>query len=388
VESIGVDDVSQTGPAPSASDAASADEPEDPPDQAAQPGPDDNVPLGEMLTDDGAPSAADRAAVPQPAATGRFALLRKRLPHLRRPRLNTRRRQAGAVAGVALVGLLAAGAFVVVPRSPGAAPDAARSVEPSGSSALSVQPSAGATEPTHATPDSSPGTTGAADSPVAIPSQTAPTASIIFTNLALDAMSDPNRTARTFVFTSDGPGAVSAEVVVSSPADTTRLCMSVDGGKAICREGVTPGVSSVITGTDHSLWTVTLISANDNSPTVDVAFRWPSIQPSIGLTSARFQGSPNPDSLRSLQATIKPRAPGRVTLDAQWGSPAVTASVTLADVSTARPATVDLVRYPNATFLSPAYSHSLAVGKTYRIELLNESLDLARPSLSATIAFP
>jgi hypothetical protein len=206
--------------------------------------------------------------------------------------------------------------------------------------------------------------------------------------VALDATEDPNRAARTFVFASDGPGAVSAEVVSSSPSDTSRMCVAVDDAEAICRDGVAPGFASMITLTERSRWTITLTSLSDGSPTVDVAFRWPSKHPSIGLTSGRFQGSPNPDSLRSLQATFKPRTAGRVTLEASWGTTEVAASVTLWDVSTAKPVTLDLVRYPGATWISPVYSHTVATGKTYRVELINGSPDASRPSLTATIAFP
>jgi hypothetical protein len=182
------------------------------------------------------------------------------------------------------------------------------------------------------------GSPAVAGSPEAIPSQIAPTAAIKFTNVMLDSTTDPQKTARTFAFTSDGPGAVSAEVVSSSPSDTSRS--------------------------------------------------WPSKQPSIEVTSARFQGSPNPDSLRSMQVVFKPRAAGRVTIDASWGTAEITASVDLTDVSTSKPVAVDLVRYANATSISPAYSHTVMAGKTYRVELLNESPDALRPSLTATIAFP
>ena len=49
------------------------------------------------------------------------------------------------------------------------------------------------------------------------------------TRFAVMGRIDPARTLRTFTFESDGPGAISAQVVASSPIDTTTLLPSTAG---------------------------------------------------------------------------------------------------------------------------------------------------------------
>jgi hypothetical protein len=221
-----------------------------------------------------------------------------------------------------------------------------------------------------------------------VPTQTAPTATITFRNLVVDSAIDPNRTTRTFAFTSDGPGAISAQVVASSPMDATTLCLSMDDAPAACAAGGTPGFPSAVTGTDRSRWTVTLISANESSPTVDVAFSWPTNNPSIALTHGRFQGTPNRDSLRTLTADFIPRASGVTTLDAAWPPGMSDATATLTDISKVNETTVREIRYAHQGATLPVYSAPVGSGKTYRLVLLNDGVDGLRPDLSATITFP
>ncbi len=304
----------------------------------------------------------------------------RRLTNVGRPRLS-RRRWLGVTAGVVLVALLVAadrfgtpligsGATAGVSASPGL---------PIGTSPSSTAASSGG---------SGAASTGAGPFESAAPTQTAPAASIVFRDLVLDSAVDPKRTARAFTFTSDGPGLISAQVVASSPMDATTLCLTMDDAPAACVTGATPGFPSAVTRTGHSRWTVTLASANESTPTIDVAFGWPSNNPSIMLASGRFQGSPNPDSLRTLTATFKPRTSGQATLDASWPPGVLNATVTLAVISAAKTTTVSEVRYAAASSTSPVYSAPVSSGKTYRLQLLNDDKDSLRPNLTATITFP
>jgi hypothetical protein len=358
----------------------------------AAPVPADEYPFLDDTIDAGVtPAAADK-----PASPGRTARLSGRLRGAGAGLFRTRRRKLATGAAVALVAVLAVGTLVVIPRMSGSG--SAAGTVPAMSPVAAVPTATGS--PSGAVPSGSQsgmpiaatrsplGTSDQTSSPRSIPTQTAPTAAITFTNVVLDADNDPNRTTRTFIFASDGPGAVSAEIVSSSPSDTSRICLAVDDAAQACQEGVAPGFTSIVAPTDHSRWTVTLTSADHGSPTVDIAFRWPSRQPLIWVMYGRFQGSPNPDSVRSLQATFKARTTGRLTLEASWGATAFAASVSLADVSATRSVTVDQVTYPAAMSVSPSYSHPIATGKTYRVELLNGSPDASRPNLTATIAFP
>ena len=218
-------------------------------------------------------------------------------------------------------------------------------------------------------------------------SQTAPTAAISFLNLMLDSSTDGGGRTRTFSFVSDGPGLVSAQIVTASPAESTSLCLAAEGSKPECASGATPGLTRP-TAAAHARWTVTLVSADEGTPTVDVAFSWPADHPSIQLGGGRFQGYPNPDSLRSLNASFRPRAAGQVNLAAAWPPAAVDASLTLADVTSATAVTVDRASYPAAGSIAGTYSHPVSAGRTYTITLFDAGADKGRPSLSATIAFP
>lgn len=219
-----------------------------------------------------------------------------------------------------------------------------------------------------------------------IPPQTSPTASITFTGLMLDSATDSAGAARTFSFVSDGPGLVSAQIVATSPLDSTKVCIALEATARVCSTGATPEVARIAT-TARSHWTVTLLSAGASTPTVDVAMSWPTDHPSITLDRGRFQGAPNPDSLRTVSATFKVRGAGQLRLAAAW-SAGTDATLTLIDASGAQPITVDAVRYSNRSSVTPAYTHAAAVGRTYKIVLYNDGPDGTRMDLTATIEFP
>ena len=175
--------------------------------------------------------------------------------------------------------------------------------------------------------------------------------------------------------------------MTASPAESTSLCLAAEDSKPECASGATPGFTRP-TAAAHSRWTVTLVSADDGTPTVDVAFSWPADHPSIRLGGGRFQGYPNPDSLRSLNASFKTRAAGQVSLTAAWPPAVVEATLTLADATSATAVTVDAASYLGAASIAGTYSHAVAARRTYTIALFDADADKGRPSLSATIAFP
>jgi hypothetical protein len=203
----------------------------------------------------------------------------------------------------------------------------------------------------------------------------------------LDAGTGKSHVARTFTFTSNGQGPVDAAVVATSPTDATTLCMKADSGDYTCQSGATPELDmQAVWG--HQYWSVTLISAGASTPTVDVAFSWPTDQPSISLTHGRLQGSPNPDPLRSLTATFQTRSAGFIGLAAAWPPATADATLTVTDISSAKTIPVDTVTYSGAGAIQPGYKHSAAAAHTYRILLYNDGTDVAVTDLTATIAFP
>jgi hypothetical protein len=161
----------------------------------------------------------------------------------------------------------------------------------------------------------------------------------------------------------------------------------MDAAQRVCSTGATPDIAQIAT-TAHAHWTVTLISAGASQPTVDVAMSWPADHPSVSLDHGRFQGSPNPDSLRTLAATFKPREAGQLILAAAWSPAGTDATLTLTDASGAKAVTVDTATYSGQNSITPAYSHAVAAGRTYRIALFNDGPDTGRMDLTATIEFP
>lgn len=336
---------------------------------------------------DDIPVGGEEVAAPRPLA--QVPLKRRFPPALRRPHMS-RRRWAGVATSVALVVALVA----VGSRFVGSGATASTGLSPSlapGASPIAATSGPQATDESSARAvQSGPATASAGQSigPVVVPTQTAPTATITFQNIVVDSAIDPARTLRTFTFESDGPGAISAQVVASSPIDTTTLCLAMDDATATCVTGGTPSFPAVVTETHHSRWIATLISAGESSPTVDVAFSWPTNSPSITLGHGRFQGAPNRDSLRTLTVVFKPRAGGNATLDASWPPGVLDASVVLTDITKAPEAKVRQIEYAGETATSPVYSAPVSAARTYRLTLLNDGADGLRPDLTATITFP
>jgi cytoskeletal protein RodZ len=221
-------------------------------------------------------------------------------------------------------------------------------------------------------------------------SGTASPTTVTFRDLMLDSAADPAGTARTFAFTTDGAGSVSAQVVTAAPLATLKMCLQVNSASPSCVTGATPGFFTMAPSVgDQAQWTVTLISTGAGStPVVDVAFTWRTKSAAITLSHGRFQGSPNPDSLRGLTATFKTRAAGSVGVVAAWPPASVDAALTLTDVTATPGSAVDQAAYLAAGSISPAYSHAVTAGRTYQIQVLNRGSDSGRPDLTTTISFP
>jgi hypothetical protein len=220
-----------------------------------------------------------------------------------------------------------------------------------------------------------------------VPTHKSPTASITFHDLILDSLADPAGSTRAFSFTSDGYGAVSAEVLANAPMNSATLCLAADGGDPVCDSEATPTLTQPST-TVHSNWTITLISADVSAATVDVQLKWPTDHPAISLEQGRFQGSPNPDSMRMLNATFTTRSAGSLSVDASWPPAAVHATLTISDVTGSHARTVGSADYTKTGAISPPYTHLLAARRTYSMTLYDDSPDNGRPNLQVAMAFP
>jgi hypothetical protein len=92
--------------------------------------------------------------------------------------------------------------------------------------------------------------------------------------------------------------------------------------------------------------------------------------------------------MRTLSADFTTRVSGNLRVDAAWSRIAVDATLTLADLSGAKPVTLATTAYPGTVSISPVYTHTVTGGTTYELELYNNGRDAGRTLLTATIAFP
>ncbi len=181
---------------------------------------------------------------------------------------------------------------------------------------------------------------------------------------------------------------MSAAVIASAPLESIRLCLSVNGQLPMCNKGATPGFKMPTPPGDHADWSVTVIGTKSGStPIVDVAFSWPTSSASLTVTQARFQGMPNPDSMRGFTAEFTARDAGNVGFAASWGTVSALATVALTDI-TKSPGTKLDQSTQTGTALLPAYSHAVEAGHTYEINFGNRAKDSGKPNLTATISFP
>jgi hypothetical protein len=296
-----------------------------------------------------------------------------------------------------LLGATGSLVYGALTRSSGGAPPVAAAT-----STASPTPAPATASPARATPsgsvspDQSPGpsdepTMSPSPTATAVPESTGPVlaASITFYSLMLDSASDPAATKRTFQFTTDGPGAVSVQVSGATPAANSKLCLKANSGADNCTTGATPGFYTVAPAGNHATWTVTLIAPDPGSPpAVDLTINWRTHTPAITLVHGRFQGSPNPDSMRGLRATFQALAPGNLAVTASWAPLTTDVTVTLRDVTVAPGTAVDDANYMAVQSIRLPYSHPVTTGNKYEVSLLNVEADSGRPDLTATIAFP
>jgi hypothetical protein len=221
-----------------------------------------------------------------------------------------------------------------------------------------------------------------------IAGQTRPQAHVTIHELVLDPLTDPAAVARTIVFTSDGPGHVSVQVTSATSISNTKLCLAVDAAAPICRTGVAPAFPDEVAEAVNTLWTVTLTSADESTPTVDLSINWPTDAASIALTNGRFQGTPNRNALRSFSASFTPRTTGSAGLEASWKPGPAIATLTLVKEQATSGNAVDRVDYASGTSVSPGWSHAVDKDVAYLLTLMNTSADNGRTNLSVTLRFP
>jgi hypothetical protein len=299
-------------------------------------------------------------------------------------------RNLSAVLGVACVVLIVAAGMLLMTggesaASPSALPSEIASIDQSPDSSSSVEsigPSADVTDGPSAPPEATP----------TVPAN-APVSTITFANMQLDAQNDPLGKPRTFTFITDGSGKIGASFTTVSPSTAQSIiCLSFDGGKPSCVRGTHYSFGKAATDTAHSVWVVTMIGYQTNTPIVNVTMSWPSNTPRVTLTHGRFQGSSTAgvsEALNGFTAQFAAIRAGTVGVSASWTSVTADARVTTDQLSGSSSNLLDQQQYSGVQNVgSPGYTYAVTTGKTYRVSLRNLSADSGRPELTATISLP
>jgi hypothetical protein len=122
--------------------------------------------------------------------------------------------------------------------------------------------------------------------------------------------------ARTFAFTTQGAGTVTATTRPAGGSGRTIFCLKPSGGSGVCRTGT----AITLTGTTSRAstnWQVTAIGSGTDAPTLDIGLTFGSANPSVKLTGGRFDGTDFPYDGATFQ--LKARTDGPIKLAASWG---------------------------------------------------------------------
>ena len=209
--------------------------------------------------------------------------------------------------------------------SPGPVAVASGSTAPASASPAPSQPPSDAPSPSEAPESELPSSpvvpsASASAAPSATPKPTtAPgqPATIVFTNLKLDAKDDPAGRNRRLTFESQGAGPITVKLGTLSPQGSTIMCLSADGKRLACKT-TAAGAITAKTTTRHASFVLTLRGAGIETPVVEVTITFPAKDPAVTITDARFDGTAFPET-NGITAIITPRGNGEIALEADWG---------------------------------------------------------------------
>ena len=232
------------------------------------------------------------------------------------------------VVAVFVVAVIGGGALAFVVLGGGGSP------EPSSAAAASSTPTAAtvAATPTPEVPTLTPTEAPTPDRPPSDPradpradphrhpeahQRPGPAATIVLTQLKLDAKDDPEGRNRLVTFTTGGTGTITVALSSLSPQGSTRMCLSADGKALGCRTAAAGKLTAKTTKKAAS-FELTLRGDGIETPLVEVAITFPATTPSVTVDNARFDGSMSSET-NGIQAIVQPRADGDVHLTADWG---------------------------------------------------------------------
>lgn len=229
--------------------------------------------------------------------------------------MNDRWRNVAIILAVILALLGGITAAVVITGGPAPAVLPSPTTAAGGSSApssagASISPPIGSVAPS-----SSP---AASPTPVPSPTPQANLTTIEFTAMRLDPQSHAATGAapRTFAFTTEGPGTVTAVFKQTISGGKTIACLNQVGGSSICRTGTAETLTGKTSRTKTN-WTATAFGSGSSAPTVNITLTFGSSKPSVKLTHGRFDGTGFQYDGATFQLT--PRKAGSVGVKADWG---------------------------------------------------------------------
>jgi hypothetical protein len=235
------------------------------------------------------------------------------------------------IAVLAVAGGFAAGAFLTGNReTPTVAPTGVAEVtdEPTDAESESPpdeSPTDESTEPESESSEPTDESPSADASPSAAP---APTATVTFQALLLDAADNPDGTDRVFTWAS-AMGSVKAEVTSITPMGDLEMCLATPDKELGCRTAGS-GTLSANTTKSRETFILTLRGEGTAQPAVDVKLTFPARKPKVSIENARFDGTAYPDT-NGIQAVFTPRQNGDVRVVAEWGGHPFTYEIDLTE---------------------------------------------------------
>ena len=219
------------------------------------------------------------------------------------------------VVAVLVVSVIGGGIIALAVLGGGGSPEpSSAAVTPTATASAGATPGAPSpivTEAPTATP-----TPTVAPSPTPTPSP-GPPATIVLTQLKLDAKDDPTGRDRLVTFTTGGTGTISITLSTISPMGSTVMCLSSDGTAVDCQT-TADGKMTTTTNKAAASFELTLRGSGIEAPLVEVQITFPANKPAVTLANARFDGTMFFET-NGIQAIVTPRADGSVRLTADWG---------------------------------------------------------------------
>lgn len=289
----------------------------------------------------------------------------------------------GVAAILAVILAVLAGAtiaFVVFPGSRATpSPPSSFAVGSGGSESPSASASAAGSA------SASPSTPAQSASPTPAPTPV-PLAKLTITQLKLDPSVPANPGLPRFIlFTSDGPGTITAQLKAISQIGTTHMCLRAGSKDIKCLDAASMTIQATTTSA-HVAWRVSLEGTGMFTPIVELTVSFPAAAPSVKIFHVRFDGTGSPDT-NGLQAIFVPHAAGNVRIVADWGPGSFKYEIDLTNQSNGAGSKTLANQGPST---GTDKSFPVTASETWKLDLKN-STNVGVPTtigMTATISWP